>query len=344
MEKKRVIIDADPGVDDIHAILFAFLCKQYDIEAITTVHGNLDVNTCTKNALYLVEQFADQSVPVYRGAARPLIGGMPHESTILHGNDGMGNTGLATPSLKRQPENAVSALIRLVMRSPGEITLLVLGPQTNIALAVQSEPDFAAAVKEIVFMGGRITPRADSNPFVTFNIGEDPEAAHIIIQDTDIPVTMLGQEVAMRIKFDPARLDRFASLGNSVGTFAAEISRFYVSQQMSIMGQSAGAIPDLSVVAYALRPELFNHRQLRIDVDCSSGPTRGATVSGSPPYFYVNGGLSNTLRNSPDIGEDWPDTIQHNKSIQNNGRTINVPSIVDDEAIVCWYEQLLSGA
>jgi purine nucleosidase len=343
MNKKRVIIDTDPGVDDINAILFAFLSDQFEIEAITTVHGNVDVETCTKNALYLVEHFSRRNIPVYRGSALSIRGGPIRESTILHGKDGMGNTGLARPTINRQPESAVTALIRMVTSAPGEITLLVLGPQTNIALAIRSEPDFASAVKEIIFMGGRISPRADTNPFVTFNIGEDPEAAHIVIQETNIPITMLGQEVAMKVKFDPARLERFERLHTKAGKYAATVTRFYVNQQMSIMGQTAGAIPDISVIAYALRPDLFNQRYLRVDVDITDGPMRGATVCGSLPYFRIDS-LEEYLKNRPDIDDDLPKSTSPNQESipAQAGRTINVPSQIDARLIEDWYEELLA--
>lgn len=344
MDKKRVIIDTDPGVDDINAMLFAFLCDQFEIEAITTVHGNVNVDIGTTNALHMVEHFSGKEVPVYRGAEQGLFGDPMRDAAILHGEDGMGNTGLARPTIRRRPEPAASAMVDIVMNSPGEITLLVLGPQTNVALAIRSEPDFAAAVKEIVFMGGRITPRADTNPFVTFNIGEDPEAAWIVIQESGIPVTMLGQETAMAVMFDHARLDRFAASGTAAGRFAAEVTRYYVSKQISLLNQTAGSIPDIAVMAYALRPDLFDQRQLRIDVDTSDGPTRGATISGTLPYFKVDG-LKESLKERPvEAGESEKNVSVAEHASAQFARTINVPSKIDHTIIEDWYEELLTRA
>ena len=342
MMPKRVIIDTDPGVDDANAIIFALLCDAFQIEAVTTVHGNVDVDTATRNALYLVEKLSRSEIPVYRGAAHAMVGGSPVFSTVLHGDDGLGNTGLAQPSIERQREPAVTALIERVMANPGEITLLVLGPHTNIALAVRAEPDFAAAVKEIIFMGGRITPRTDTNPFVTFNIGEDPEAAHIILQETDIPVTMLGQEVAMQVSFDPARLQRFAELGTTAGRLAADVSTFYIGQQMKIMNMIAGSIPDLAVVAYALRPDFFADQSLWVDVDTSGGFMHGATVSGVPSYRHSN--LNHVLGGRPEHNalELGAGSRQPSAAHAEFGRTINVPNGVDHDAIVDWYQQLLA--
>jgi inosine-uridine nucleoside N-ribohydrolase len=344
MEKKRVIIDTDPGVDDINAILFALLCNEFEVEAITTVHGNVDVDTGTRNALYMVEHFGNGSIPVYRGAARSMVGGLPKDATILHGDDGMGNTGLAKPTLKRQDESGVSALIRHVMAAPGEITLLVLGPQTNIALAIRGEPDFASAVKEIIFMGGRITPRENVNPLVTFNIGEDPEAAHIVLQETETPVTMLSQETAFEIRFDPMRLERFAGLGTEAGELAAAISKFYVEQQMKLTGVPGGSIPDLAVMAYALRPKLFDHRELWVDVDITNGVNRGVTTAGSPSYLYLDKEtyFRRLTANGPQERGVIPGEATGGNGLP--GRTINIPSEVDALAIVDWYEELLANA
>ena len=343
MTSKRVIIDTDPGVDDAHAIIFALLCDAFRVEAITTVHGNVDIETATRNALYLVETLGRSDIPVYRGAARALVGGDPVFSSVLHGEDGLGNTGLARPTIRRQQAPAVTALIDRVLAAPGEISLLVLGPHTNVALAVRAEPDFASAVKEIVFMGGRITPRTDTNPFVTFNIGEDAEAAHIVLQETEIPVTMLGQEVAMQVNFDPARLQRFADLNTWPGRLAAQISRYYISQQMAIMNMGAGSIPDLAVIAYALRPELFVDKSLWVDVDTSGGYMHGATISGVPSYRYSN--LNHVLKGRPEHNklELTSNSARPSNAYEQFGRAINVPQEVDHLAIADWYEQLLSA-
>jgi len=219
----------------------------------------------------------------------------------------------------------VGELIRRVLAAPGEITLLVLGPQTNIALAALAEPDFAAAVQEIIFMGGRVTPSHTTNPLVSFNIGEDPEAAHIVLQEMSTPVTMLGQEVAFQVTFDPDRLAQFASLGTVAGDMAASVSRFYVEQQMSLLNRPNGAIPDVAVMAYALRPELCNQRQLWVDVE-TTGWTRGATVAGSPSYLFHR------------------DIVPGEAAQMTLGRTINVPDQIDAEAIVNWYQELLAAS
>ena len=324
LPKRRVIIDTDPGVDDFNALLFALQCDQFEIDAITTVHGNVSLEACTNNALYVLEKLGRTDIPVYRGAARPMAGGQARTAAILHGDDGLGNTGLAAPRLARRPESAVAELIRRVLAAPGEITLLVLGPQTNIALAALAEPDFAPAVKEIIFMGGRVTPSYTTNPLVSFNIGEDPEAAHIVLQVISTPVTMLGQEVAFQVMFDPDRLAQFAALGTVAGDLAASVSRFYVEQQMRLLNLPGGSIPDVAVMAYALRPELFRCRQLWVDVEMT-GWSRGATVAGSPSYLF------------------YPDVVPGEAALVAGGRTINVPDQIDADAVVNWYQELLAS-
>jgi inosine-uridine nucleoside N-ribohydrolase len=340
MDRKRVIIDTDPGVDDINAILFALLSDQFEIEAITTVHGNVDVDTCTKNALYLVEKFSQKNIPVHRGAARSLMGPPPKDARILHGNDGMGNTYLANPKFERQKDPAVSALIKHVMAAPGEITLLVLGPQTNIALAIRSEPNFASSVKELIFMGGRITPRRGVNPLVTFNIGEDPEAARIVIQETEIPITMLGQETAFQIVFDLERIDRFNKLSTEAGNFAAQITRYYIEQQMRLTDAPGGSIPDLAVMAYCLQPDLFDHQQMWIDVDTSNSLNRGVTSAGSPSYLMFDR-FEKLKQEKVDLDKIEAIPGEPGGPVSLPGRTINVPTEIDAPAIVDWYQELL---
>jgi inosine-uridine nucleoside N-ribohydrolase len=287
------------------------------------VHGNVGLELCTNNALFVLEQLGRTDIPVYRGAAGPLTGGRARTAAILHGDDGLGNTGPARPGLARRPEPAVAELIRRVLAAPGEVTLLVLGPQTNVALAAIAEPDFGYAVEEIIFMGGRITPAHATNPLVSFNIGEDPEAAHIVLQVMPTPVTMLGQEVAFQVTFDPERLERFAALDTAAGWLAASVSRYYVEQQMRLLHRPNGSIPDLAVMAYALRPELFRSRQLWVDVE-TTGWSRGATVAGSPSYLF------------------HADLVPGEAALQAGGRTVNVPDQIDAEAVVDWYQELLA--
>ena len=341
--KRRVIIDVDTGVDDANAIIFALLCGRFAIEAITTVHGNVDVDTATRNALYIVERLGRPDIPVYRGAARALVGPAPRDATILHGQDGLGNTGLARPMIQRQSTCAASALIQHVLAAPGEISILILGPQTNVALAVRAEPGFAEAVKEIIFIGGRVTRRGEVNPFVTLNIGEDPEAAHIILQKTEIPVTMLTQEVAFQVMYGLQDLDRIAAFGNGIATFAAEISRYYIEQQMKFLGATAGSVPNLATIAYAVRPELFKVRAMWVDVDTSHGYARGAVIAGSPSYLHYDQYDSRVLVNRPAVGADEFFATPEADEVAPPGRKVNVPCDMQAEVVAQWYEQLLAA-
>jgi inosine-uridine nucleoside N-ribohydrolase len=339
--RKRIIIDVDTGVDDANAILFALLSNELDIEAITTVHGNVDVDTATRNALYVIERLGHEDIPVYRGAARSMIGPPPRDATILHGEDGLGNTGLAKPTINRQKACATSALIRHVLAAPGEITILVLGPQTNIALAIRAEPDFAAAVKEIVLIGGRVTRRGNVLPFVTLNIGEDPEAAHIVLQETEIPVTMLTQEVAFQVMYSLEDIDRIAGYDTDVARFAAEISRFYIEQQMRFLGSEAGSVPNLATVAYIMRPDLFVNRSMWVDIETTHGYARGAVIVGSPSYLQYDQYDRRVLINRPAVGNRRENTYVSDE-VPLPGRMINVPSDMRPRTVEEWYEQLLS--
>lgn len=342
--KKRIIIDVDTGVDDVNAIIFALLCDEFEIEAITTVHGNVDVDTATRNALYLVEYMGRPDIPVYRGAARAMVGPPPRDATILHGHDGMGNTGIARPTIARRFGCAASALIKHVLAAPGEITVVALGPQSNVALAIRAEPDFAAAVKEIIFIGGRVTPRAEVNPFVTLNIGEDPEAAHIVLQGSNIPVTMLTQEVAFQVMLSPQDLQRIEAYGNKAATLITSVSRFYIEQQMKFLGSAAASVPNLATIACVIRPDLFEHRSMWVDVDTSHGYSRGAVIAGSPSYLHYDQYDRRVLVNRPPVGVTEGFQALEEEEVPLPGRKVNVPSTMQAQVVTRWYEELLAAA
>ena len=167
---KRVIIDADPGIDDMAAILMALASDKLQVEAFTTIFGNASVEQCTVNTLRILEAAGRADIPVYQGVSKTLTYDAPTYAAHVHGDDGIGDIDAPLPTTKVQERHAVPELIDRVLESPGEITVMAIGRQTNVALAVSIEPRFAECVKEIVVMGGAIYQPGNATAVATANI------------------------------------------------------------------------------------------------------------------------------------------------------------------------------
>src|SRR5262245_38009154 len=175
---KRIIIDTDPGVDDSMAILLAFNSPEVQVEALTTVFGNTGTAITTQNALRLVELAGRPDVPVAAGAQKPLLRPFTGDGWVVHGRNGLG--GVAFPEPQGQPDrrHAAQLIVETVMANPGQITLVPIGPLTNIALAVSLEPRIAQQVEQVVLMGGAATMPGNVSAVAEANICNDPEAAN----------------------------------------------------------------------------------------------------------------------------------------------------------------------
>src|SRR5258706_6444648 len=192
---QRFIIDTDPGVDDAHAILMALAHPDTKVEALTTVNGNVGVDKTTANALKILD-VAEADVPVYPGCAAPLVV-ESRDASYVHGTDGLGDAGFPESKRKPESEHASNALVRMANESPGEITLVAIGPLTNLAVALRLDPDLPSKFKKLLIMGGAIHSRGNvENVTAEFNIWADPEAAHVVL--TSWPVlSILSWETTM---------------------------------------------------------------------------------------------------------------------------------------------------
>jgi len=303
MPRRRVIIDTDPGVDDAQAILFAFLCEQFRIDALTCVFGNVPVELATLNGLRLIELAGRPDVPVYGGAAEPLFQRRLHFAPATHGENGFGNVHWPLPVQKATPGYAAVELARRVLEAPGEITILALGPLTNLALAMRLEPRFAATVKEIIYMGGIVLGHGNVGPFSTANVLNDPEAAKVVF-GSGIAFTMVGQDVTRWVRISPERRERIRAAGTNITNFVYQITGFYAnaSQKEGIPGFP---VHDLLVMAYALQPGLFETRRLPVDVDTESSLTRGMTVADFRPYTDKPANVTACTKADADGILDW---------------------------------------
>ncbi len=254
----KIIYDTDPGIDDAMALLFAHLSPAIDLVGITTVFGNAWIDTTTKNALYLKERFAIPA-PVYRGTGRPLLLELGEPPHYVHGDDGMGNINAPDPKIVAGNKSAAEFIVDTVMANPGDISLVAVGPLTNLALALRLNPAIAQNVKQVVVMGGALGVNAftgNVTPCAEANIASDPHAADIIFR-ADLPLTMVGLDVTMKTVMDNEYMERLNKTGGEEGEFIYEISRYYDKFHRETVGMDGFAVHDSSAVAYVISPQLF---------------------------------------------------------------------------------------
>ena len=281
---KRVIIDADPGIDDAAAILLALASPELEVAAITTVYGNASVETCTANTRRVLAAAGRSDVPVFMGAGKPLLrpaneGWAAH----IHGDDGLGGAGEAVdiPELAAQSKHAAVALAEAVMAAPGELTILALGRMTNVALALSLEPRIANAVREIVVMGGAVTVPGNVSGVATANLHEDPEAAAIVYR-SGAPIAQVGLDVCNRVTVSPAQMNAIADAGSAATKLLTAATGYLREAYLRTgrIGADEGVrYNDMPAVGYAINPGLFTARPAQVEIETHSELTRGQTVA-----------------------------------------------------------------
>lgn len=271
---KKIIFDTDPGIDDAMALLFALQSPELEIVGLTTVFGNVWVEQATDNALRLLEFAGYPAIPVAPGAAKPLVVLFDQPAHVVHGANGLGNVDLPTAQHKADPRSAAQFIVETIMAQPGEITLVPVGPLTNIALALELEPRIVENVAEVVLMGGAATVNGNMNPAAEANIWHDPHAADQVFTAA-WPITMLGLDVTHQVIMDDAYLTDLR--GSKSGNFIYAISRFYMAFHHQAHGVYAAYTHDPSAIAYLIDPTLFQAEKGPIRV-VTEGITMGHTL------------------------------------------------------------------
>src|SRR6266545_1796998 len=223
---KRVIIDTDPGIDDTAAIFLALASPELHVEALTIVYGNGTIADCTRNALIILETAGRSDISVYQGASKPLMAA-PNYAPHVHGGDALGDVGVPPPTSAPQGRHAVYELVERVMASPGEITLIALGPLTNIALALSLEPRMASALAELIVMGGAVLTHGNITEVATANLYNDPEAAAIVYQ-TGAPIVQVGLDVCHKTMVTAAQLMRIRQAQTPTTTLLTRITPWLI--------------------------------------------------------------------------------------------------------------------
>lgn len=277
----RIILDVDTGIDDAMGILFALGRPQISVEAVTCTYGNIDVASATRNTLQILEAAGRADIPVAAGCRRALTRPFTKKGSRIHGVNGIGEVEMPTPMARPLDIWAPDLMIERVRAAPGEITLVPVGPMTNVAQALMKAPDIAEKVAGIVLMGGTIwhpgvpfipSPVADANFF------NDPEAARIVLQ-SGAKVTLVGMDVTMKARLTSAMMDDIAVRGGRASGLVMEAARFYLR---AYQGQYPGidwcALHDPLAVAVAEDPTLVTSEAMRIDVECQGEITRGQVI------------------------------------------------------------------
>ena len=273
---RRIIIDTDPGVDDAMAIFLALRSPELKVEAITPVSGNVPLALTLPNALRLIEIAGHPEIPVAAGAAVPLVRHLITASYV-HGNNGLGGVEFPEPKIKPVKETASEIIRRIVRENPGEITLVPIGPVTNIATALRSDPEIAKMIPAIVMMGGSISA-GNITPAAEFNLYVDPEAARAVF-DSGIPITMVGLDVTRKVQLMDEHVAKLAAAQNPVSQAAAKIMRNAIDTVRKIGIGNGSMMHDPLAVASMIDPEILTLRDYHIDIETAGEFTAGMTVA-----------------------------------------------------------------
>jgi len=274
---KRILIDTDPGIDDSLAILLALASPELSLEGLSVVHGNCSLNQATINGLSILELANARHIPVAKGSELPLV-----QPSLLapetHGNTGLGYATLPEPQSRPIGQHGGDFLIEKIMSNPGEITLVAIGPLTNIALAIRQEPRIVSALKELIIMGGAIRHEGNTTALAEFNTYVDPHAAHIVFH-AGIPTTLVPLDVSYQCVLTKPDVDRLLQIDSSLTRFIADATRFYMEFHDEYQGVEGCVINDPLALALTFAPELCDYQELPVDVDISGGVSMGKTIA-----------------------------------------------------------------
>lgn len=274
-DKIKLIIDTDPGVDDAMAIFYAAAAPDIELLGLTTIFGNVTVEMATRNALRLVEA-AGLDVPVAAGAKTPLVLPPFTPSFNVHGDEGFGDIPAEIPKGQALGESAADFLCRMARAHKGELVLCPIGPLTNIAAAIQQDPEFTQNVQRIVLMGGSYREGGNITPYAEANIYHDPHAADIVFA-SGARLEMVGLDVTHRITCKPDDFEAMAAASPRLGGMLQDMSHFYLKFYASVGKLDGCSLHDPAAVIACTHPHLFTAEALPIEVTCE-GEESGATV------------------------------------------------------------------
>lgn len=277
MPVRKIIIDTDPGQDDAVAILLALASPEIEVLGITAVAGNVPLSLTEVNARKVCELAGRPDIRVFAGADRPLKRELV-TAEYVHGATGLNGPVLPEPKMPLQDQHAVDFIVETLLAAEGSITLCLLGPLTNIAMALQKAPEITAKIDEIVLMGGGCFEGGNITPSAEFNIYVDPQAAEIVFK-SGVPITVLPLDVTHQVLTTADRIKAFRDLGNKCGIATAKMMDFFERFDEEKYGTDGAPLHDPNVIAYLLQPDLYQGRFVNIEIEIQSELTMGMMVT-----------------------------------------------------------------
>jgi purine nucleosidase len=288
MTTRPLILDTDPGQDDAIALFLALASDELQLDAVTTVAGNVPQPLVTDNSLRLLSLAGREDVPVYRGCERPMLRDL-YTAEYVHGPTGVDGADLPTSSVGPESQHAVDALIdRCLGAEHGSVTLCPIGPLTNIAMAIIKEPTIVPRIREIVWMGGAFDEPGNTTELAEFNAYVDPHAAHVVFT-SGAPLTIFPLDVTHRALMLPEHVEALEEFGTPVAAAAAGMLRFYERYDVDKYNIAGAPLHDPCVIAYLVDPSLFCGHGTHVAIDHENEPSIGNTyeVDGRPPNAMV---------------------------------------------------------
>lgn len=319
---KKIVIDTDPGVDDSLAIFVALNSPELEVLGLTTVFGNAVTTTCTENALRLLEIAQRTDVPVIEGAKVPLNGNFRGAASFVHGDNGQGNATLSSPVTKPLDINAVTFLKEIIETNPNEITLVPVGPLTNIANLLTIHEGIDSKIKEIVLMGGNAQSPGNATPTAEANILNDPEAADIVFS-AQCEITMVGLDVTNDVFMNEEQVVTLGSFDNDKSKHIGKINPFYFDFLKDFFQDNGMPVHDSSAITYLVHPEYFETLSHPIKVE-TKGISRGKTWMGM--------GISDNEEGLGERLKPWE-----------NRRKVNICIDVDSQKVISFITERMSS-
>ncbi|WP_158212248.1 nucleoside hydrolase [Natranaerobius trueperi] len=269
----KVIFDTDPGLDDAIALFF-MLGRSDKLEplAITTVFGNVSIEKTTENALKLVESIKKEGISVHSGASHPLVRDLT-TGEFIHGDSGLGDVELDKPKKQIEDTKAAVCMAEYVLKHPGEVTIITVGPMTNLGLAMRLFPEIKDNLKEVIVMGGSVG-FGNRTASAEYNIFADPHAAHIVFE-SNVPITMIGLDVTKKSSPSKEHIEQLQEIDNKASSLALKFLDFY---RKKFDKDKNIALHDACAVAYAIDPSIFTTKEMDVRVELTGTHTFGRTV------------------------------------------------------------------
>ncbi len=272
MNKKKVIIDCDPGIDDALALALALSSKELDILAITTVAGNISLDLATDNALKVLKIFNKLEIPVYTGADKPLVKEL-NTATEFHGKDGLGDTNLEKVMEVTPKTNAAEYIVK-TLKENKDVSVVALGPLTNIAKAIQLDRESFNNVTELVCMGGNLHCTGNVTPHAEFNFYVDPESVEIVLNNINKPMHMIGLDVTNKILLTPEQIEKIGEYNNPVSEFFLKILHKYRKSYLEQEEIDGCILNDPLAIAYFMDKSICSGGKYCLNIE-NNGNQRG---------------------------------------------------------------------